>query len=98
MGLPNIVSDAMLKKVAAKSRKEAAKLGKAFEASLKPSPIPDGIVDFLQKNSPTVEESIKGANIINYLSQFSALASTAAPASSTPPDLHLSHAERFQGS
>jgi len=58
MGLPNIVSDAMLKKVAAKSRKDSSKLGKSFKASLKPPPIPDGIVDFLRKNSPSAKVNI----------------------------------------
>jgi hypothetical protein len=45
----------MLKKAAAKSRKEVAKLRKAFKAGLKPPPIPDGIVGFLLQNSPSAK-------------------------------------------
>jgi hypothetical protein len=52
------MKDAMLKKVAAKSRKEAAKLRKAFEAGLELPVIPDGIVDFLRQNSPSAEVNI----------------------------------------
>jgi hypothetical protein len=58
MALPNLVKEAMLKKAAAKSRKEAAKLRKAFKARLEPPPIPDGIVDFLRQNSPSAEVNI----------------------------------------
>lgn len=123
MALPNLVKEAMLKKAAAKSRKEAAKLRKAFKARLEPPPIPDGIVEFLRQNSQSaevnittnypacfnlkqVEESIKGAKVINYHSQFAVPASSAAPvhaaesasatvpASSTPPSLHLCCAEK----
>jgi hypothetical protein len=57
-GLPYIVKNAMLKKAAANSRKEVAKLRKAFKAGLKPPLIPDGIVDFLRQNSPSVEINI----------------------------------------
>ncbi|GAU29467.1 hypothetical protein TSUD_65020 [Trifolium subterraneum] len=53
---------AVLKKVAAKSRKEAAKLRKAFKAGLRPSPIPDGIVDFLLQNSPSAKVNITTAH------------------------------------
>ncbi|MCI01389.1 F-box family protein, partial [Trifolium medium] len=52
----------MLKKAAAKSRKEAAKLRKAFKAGLKPLPIPDGIVDFLLQNSPSAKVNITTAH------------------------------------
>jgi len=58
MAVPNLVKEAMLKKAAAKSRKEAAKLRKAFKARLEPPPIPDGIVDFLRQNSPLAEVNI----------------------------------------
>ncbi|XP_058733923.1 uncharacterized protein LOC131605602 [Vicia villosa] len=59
MGLPYMVKDAMLKKATAKSRKEAAKLRKAFKAGLQPTPIPDGVVDFLLQNSPSAKVDIK---------------------------------------
>jgi hypothetical protein len=52
------IENAMLKKAAAKSRKEVAKIRKAFKAGLKPPPIPDGIVDFLRQNSPSAEVKI----------------------------------------
>ncbi len=58
LALPYIVKDAMLKKVAAKSSEEAAKLQKAFKAGLEPPPIPVGIVDFLRQNSPLAEVNI----------------------------------------
>ncbi|WJX52426.1 hypothetical protein P8452_38542 [Trifolium repens] len=45
----------LLEKAAAKSRKEVAKLRKAFKAGLKPPPIPDGIVGFLLQNSPSAK-------------------------------------------
>jgi hypothetical protein len=39
-----------------KSQKEAARLRKAFEKGLEPSPlVPDGIVNFLLQNSPSTE-------------------------------------------
>ncbi|MCI35497.1 F-box/FBD/LRR-repeat protein, partial [Trifolium medium] len=49
----------MLEKAAAKSRKEAAELRKAFKAGLKPPPIPGGIIDFLRQNSPSAEVNIR---------------------------------------
>ncbi|CAJ2678218.1 unnamed protein product [Trifolium pratense] len=52
------MEEVMLKKAAAKSRKEAAKLRKAFKAGLKPPPIPDGIVGFLLQNSPASKVNI----------------------------------------
>ncbi|RHN53024.1 putative F-box domain, leucine-rich repeat domain, L domain-containing protein [Medicago truncatula] len=51
-------NQAMLKKAAAKSRKEASKLRKAFKAGLEPPSIPDGIVDFLLQNSPSAKVNI----------------------------------------
>jgi hypothetical protein len=48
----------MLKKAAAKSLKEAARLRKAFEAGLEPLDIPDGTVNFLRHNSPSAEVNI----------------------------------------
>ncbi|KAL5099226.1 hypothetical protein RYX36_003553, partial [Vicia faba] len=48
----------MLTKAAARSHKEVAKLRKTFKAGLEPPPIPDGIVDFLRQNSPSVEVNI----------------------------------------
>jgi hypothetical protein len=56
--LSQTIQDAMLKKAAAKSRKEVAKLRKAFKARLEPPAIPDGIVDFLRQNSPSAEVNI----------------------------------------
>ncbi|CAJ2678340.1 unnamed protein product [Trifolium pratense] len=56
--LARIMERVMLQKAAAKSRKEAAKLRKAFKAGLKPPPIPDGIIDFLRQNSPSTEVNI----------------------------------------
>ncbi|CAK8577882.1 unnamed protein product [Lathyrus sativus] len=53
-----LMKDAMLKKAAAKSRKEVAKLRKAFKACLEPPAIPDGIVDFLRQNSPSAKVNI----------------------------------------
>ncbi|CAK8577883.1 unnamed protein product [Lathyrus sativus] len=53
-----LMKDDMLKKAAAKSPKEAAKLRKAFETCLEPPAIPDGIVDFLRQNSPLAEVNI----------------------------------------
>jgi len=61
-----LMEEAMLKKAAAKSRKEAAKLRKEFKAGLKPPPIPDGIVDFLRQNLPSVEVNI----LTDYPSSF----------------------------
>ncbi|KAK2415860.1 F-box/LRR-repeat protein [Trifolium repens] len=61
-----IMQTVMLEKAAAKSRKEAAKLRKAFKAGLKPPPIPDGIIDFLRQNSPLTEVNI----ITKYTSRF----------------------------
>ncbi|XP_045819331.1 putative F-box/FBD/LRR-repeat protein At1g78760 isoform X1 [Trifolium pratense] len=52
------MEEVMLKKAAAKSRKEAAKLRKAFKAGLKPPPVPDGIVGFLLQNSPASKVNI----------------------------------------
>ncbi|MCH98653.1 F-box protein [Trifolium medium] len=49
---------AMLKKAAAKSLKEIAKLRKTFEVGLEPPHIPDGIVDFLRQNSPSAKVNI----------------------------------------
>jgi DNA-binding protein YbaB len=56
--LLDFVKEAMLKKAAAKSRKEASKLRKAFKAGLQPPSIPDGIVDFLLQNSPSAKVNI----------------------------------------
>jgi hypothetical protein len=43
-----IMKEVMLREAAAKSRKEVDELRKAFKGDhWKPSPIPDGIVDFL---------------------------------------------------
>jgi hypothetical protein len=53
-----MMQEDMLKKAAAKSRKEAAKLKKAFKAGLKQAPIPDGIVDFLRQNSLSAKVNI----------------------------------------
>ncbi|GAU29468.1 hypothetical protein TSUD_65030 [Trifolium subterraneum] len=54
-----MMQEDMLKKAAAKSRKEAAKLRNEFKTGrLKLSPIPDGIVDFLQQNSPSAKVNI----------------------------------------
>ncbi|CAJ2678326.1 unnamed protein product [Trifolium pratense] len=58
LGLSDVLEKAMLKKAAAKSRKEATKLRKAFNAGLKPPFIPDGIVDFLLQNSPSAKVDI----------------------------------------
>jgi hypothetical protein len=52
------MQEAMLKKVAAKSSKEADKLRKEFKAGLEPHPIPDGMVDFLRQNSPLAEVNL----------------------------------------
>jgi hypothetical protein len=52
------MQNAMLKKVAAKSGKEADKLRKEFKAGLEPHPIPDGMVDFLRQNSPLAEVNL----------------------------------------
>jgi len=52
------IEHAMLKKAAAKSRKEVAKLRRAFKARLEPRAIPDGLVDFLRQNSPSAEVNI----------------------------------------
>jgi hypothetical protein len=39
-----------------KSKKEAARLKKAYESGSEPSPtVPDGIVDFLLQNSPSAD-------------------------------------------
>jgi hypothetical protein len=57
-GLPLLMEKEMLKKAAAKSRQEAAKLRKAFKEGLKPPPIHDGIIDFLRQNSPSTEVNI----------------------------------------
>jgi hypothetical protein len=56
--LSQTIQDAMLKKAAAKSRKEVAKLRKAFKARLEPFAIPDGVVDFLRQNSPSAKVNI----------------------------------------
>ncbi|XP_058735530.1 F-box/FBD/LRR-repeat protein At5g53840-like [Vicia villosa] len=57
--LLELIEDAMLKKAAAKSPEEVAKLREAFETWLEPPAIPDGIVDFLRQNSPSTEVNIK---------------------------------------
>ncbi|CAI8615831.1 unnamed protein product [Vicia faba] len=54
-----LMEDAMLKKAAAKSPKEVEKLREAFETCLEPPAIPDGVVDFLQQNSPSAEVNIR---------------------------------------
>jgi hypothetical protein len=53
-----LMKDAMLKKAAAQSRKEVAKLRKTFKARLEPFAIPDGVVDFLRQNSPSAKVNI----------------------------------------
>ncbi|KAL5054434.1 hypothetical protein RYX36_035116 [Vicia faba] len=53
------MKDAMLKKAAAKSPMEVAKLEEAFETCLEPPAIPDGVVDFLRQNSPSAEVNIR---------------------------------------
>ncbi|XP_039689734.1 uncharacterized protein [Medicago truncatula] len=53
-----LMKDVMLKKVAAKSSKEADKLRKAFKAGLELPAIPDGIVDFLRQNPSSAEVNI----------------------------------------
>jgi hypothetical protein len=58
LGLPFILKEDMLKKAAAKSRKEVAKLRKAFKAGWKLPSIPDGMVDFLLQNSPSAKVDI----------------------------------------
>ncbi|GAU29469.1 hypothetical protein TSUD_65040 [Trifolium subterraneum] len=58
LGLSDVLKEAMVKKVAAKSRKEATKLRKAFDKGLQPPFIPDGIVDFLLQNSPSAKVNI----------------------------------------
>lgn len=58
LGLPFILKDAMLKRAIAISRKEAAKVRKAFKAGWKPPSIPDGIVNFLLQNSPSAKVDI----------------------------------------
>ncbi|AES90503.2 putative F-box domain, leucine-rich repeat domain, L domain-containing protein [Medicago truncatula] len=52
------IVDALLKKDAAMSSKEVAKLRKTFKARLEPPAIPNGIVDFLRQNSPSAEVNI----------------------------------------
>ncbi|CAJ2641164.1 unnamed protein product [Trifolium pratense] len=53
-GFRKRLCDVKLRKV--KSKKEAARLRKAFKKGLEPSPlIPEGIVDFLLQNSPSAE-------------------------------------------
>ncbi|XP_050898170.1 F-box/FBD/LRR-repeat protein At5g18770 isoform X2 [Lathyrus oleraceus] len=53
-----LMKEAMLKKAAAKSPKEGAKLRKAFETCFEPPAIPDGMVDFLRQNSPSAEVNL----------------------------------------
>ncbi|GAU29472.1 hypothetical protein TSUD_65070 [Trifolium subterraneum] len=57
-GLLYMVKEAMLKKAAAKSRKEAAKLRREFKAGSEPPTIPDGIINFLLQNSPSAKVDI----------------------------------------
>ncbi|CAJ2641160.1 unnamed protein product [Trifolium pratense] len=53
-GFRKRLCDVKLRKV--KSKKKAARLRKAFEKGLEPSPlVPEGIVDFLLQNSPSAE-------------------------------------------
>jgi hypothetical protein len=53
-GFRQRLCDVKLRKV--KSKKEAARLRKAFEKGSEPSPlVPDGIVNFLLQNSPSAE-------------------------------------------
>jgi hypothetical protein len=55
-----IMKEVMLREAAAKSRKEVAESREAFKGDhWKPSPIPDGIVDFLRQNSPSSKVNIK---------------------------------------
>jgi hypothetical protein len=56
--LSQTIKDSMLKKAAAKSDEEFAKLIKAFKAGSEPPDVPDGIVDFLRQNSPLAEVTI----------------------------------------
>jgi len=56
--LMNEANQAMLKKAATKSRREASKLRKAFKAGLQTPSVPDGIVDFLLQNSPSAKVNI----------------------------------------
>jgi len=45
-----------VKLLTVKSKKEAARLKKAYESGSEPSPtVPDGIVDFLRQNSPSAD-------------------------------------------
>lgn len=52
-GFRMTIRDAKLQK--ATSQREAARIRKAFKDELEPSPIPDGIVEFLLRNSPLAE-------------------------------------------
>ncbi|MCH79504.1 F-box family protein [Trifolium medium] len=90
-----LIKEAMFEKAAAaKSRKEVAKLRKAFKC-LEPPAVPDGIVDFLRQNSLSAKvniktnfstsfnlkqivESIKGAKYIEYPSPFTVPGSSSA--------------------
>ncbi|PNY06506.1 F-box family protein [Trifolium pratense] len=58
LGLPLILEQDMLKKAAAKSRKEVAKLRKAFKTGWQLPSIPEGIVNFLLQNSPSAKVDI----------------------------------------
>jgi hypothetical protein len=53
-----MVKGVMLKKAAAKSRKEVAKLQREFKAGSQPPSIPDGMVNFLLQNSPSAKIEI----------------------------------------
>ncbi|CAJ2678323.1 unnamed protein product [Trifolium pratense] len=53
-----MVKDAMLKKAAANSRKEVARLRREFKAGSQPSSIPDGMVNFLLQNSSSAKVDI----------------------------------------
>ncbi|KAK2437050.1 F-box/LRR-repeat protein [Trifolium repens] len=53
-----MVKGVMLKKAAAKSRKEVAKLQREFKAGSQPPSIPDGMVNFLLQNSPSAKVEI----------------------------------------
>jgi len=54
----SIVKEGTLVKAMAKSRKEADELRIAIKTGLKPTPIPNGIVDFLLQNSPSAKVDI----------------------------------------
>ncbi|GAU46935.1 hypothetical protein TSUD_85350 [Trifolium subterraneum] len=95
-GLPRLIEKEMLKKAAAKSRQEAAKLRNEFKA---------GRYLETTRDLSVVEESIKAGKNANYHSQFATPAASSAvpasatpPASTAPPNLHLCHTEKVEES